>query len=107
MIMKMFTVYDSKAEAHLPPFYCTAVGVAIRNFQVAAEDEAHAFCKHAADYTLFQIGEFDDSIGQCRMLPAKIPLGTALELRQVDMTGANLAAIEAVEHKLHGIQGGE
>lgn len=96
MLMKIFTIYDCKAEAHLPPFYCPAAGTAIRSFGEAADDPSHAFCKHAADYTLFQIGVFDDSNASIEMYEAKISLGTALEH-------------QAVKEKpqLRGIQGGE
>lgn len=102
MIMKMFSIYDSKAKAYFPPFYCPAAGVAIRNFATAAGDESHEFHKHAADYTLFQIGEFDDATAIVQSLEANINLGTALE-----HIGDTTWAAPDMKPKVVGIQGGE
>ena len=63
MITKIFSVYDSKAQAYLPPFYNPAVGSAIRAFADAINDSQAPFAKHAGDYVLYQVGEFDDSTG--------------------------------------------
>lgn len=59
--MKIFSIHDSKAEAYLPPFYCRAEGEAIRNFQTAINTQDHAFNAHAADYTLFYLGDWDET----------------------------------------------
>lgn len=81
MKFKVFSVYDSKAEAFLPPFFLPAVGQAIRGFTDAAGNLEHPFGKHPADYTLFQIGSFDDSTGFVTCDAAHVNLGTALTLR--------------------------
>lgn len=78
MILKVFSVYDSKAEAYLPPFVSQNRAVAIRSFTAAAQDSNHNFCRHAADYTLFEIAEFDDVAGQLTPLKAHVNLGCAL-----------------------------
>lgn len=59
----IFAVYDSKAEAYTTPFFDHAEGRAIRTFADCCNDPGHQFGKHPADYTLFQIGEYDDSLG--------------------------------------------
>lgn len=79
MKFKCFAVYDVKAEAFLPPFFMANKGQAIRAFGDACSDSGHAFFKHASDYTLFEIGEFDDSLGQLINHDANIPLGVASE----------------------------
>lgn len=86
MLLKIFTVYDCKAEAYLPPFYLSAVGQAYRHFADTASNAEHPFGKHPADYTLFQIGTFDDQHAGIAMLDAKISLGTALEALQLEET---------------------
>lgn len=78
MILNAFTVYDCKAEAYLPPFFTLTPALAIRSFQTAANQEGHDFNKYAADYTLFQIGYFDDSNAELHRLEALSNLGTAL-----------------------------
>lgn len=78
-MLKIFSVYDSKAEAHLPPFFAPAKGLALRMFMSACSDTTHDFSKYAADYTLFEIGSFDPETGRVESLPAKVSLGNALE----------------------------
>ena len=82
MSMKMFIVYDSKAEAYLQPFYAQATGAGVRIFSQASSDQSHQFFKHGADYTLFEIGSFDESTGTLVIADAKVNLGTALELAE-------------------------
>lgn len=78
MNLKVYSVFDSKAEAYLPPFFVPKRAQAIRMFTSAAQDASHVFCKHAADYTLFEIGDFDDSTGAYVPLKAHVNLGCAL-----------------------------
>lgn len=63
MIMQMFTVYDKKVGAFLPPFFARSEGEALRSFMDACQDGSHQFCKHAEDFALMRVGEFDDSSG--------------------------------------------
>lgn len=63
MIKKVFTVYDEKSQAYLQPFFLDTVGQATRAMTDCCNDPNHAFCRHTADYTLFQLGEYDDSKG--------------------------------------------
>lgn len=83
MILKIFSVYDSKAEAYLPPFFVASKGAAIRMFSDACNDVGHNFFKHAEDYTLFELGEFDDLTGNIHVLKAHVCLGGALEFLRV------------------------
>lgn len=78
MILNAFSIYDSKAEAYLPPFFTTTPALAMRSFQAAANTAEHDFHKYAADYTLFQIGHFDDSNAELYRLEGYANLGTAL-----------------------------
>lgn len=75
---KMFSVYDSKANAYLNPFYARTTGVAIRQFTQAVNDQTHDFHKFAGDYTLFELGEFNVETGHVTMLKNHANLGLAL-----------------------------
>jgi len=77
--MKIFTIYDSKAEAYLQPFFSPNKATATRQFQQAAQDETTEFHRHAGDYTLFQIGEWDEQAGAIKPDEAKMNLGLALD----------------------------
>ncbi len=60
---RIFSVYDEKAHAYLPPFVFPETGMAVRTFGDCLTDDGHQFGKHPSDYTLFDLGEFDDSNG--------------------------------------------
>lgn len=60
MILKIFTIFDKKAHAYLPPFFLPNQELAIRQFKDCANDENHAFGRNPEDYLLCQIGEFND-----------------------------------------------
>lgn len=82
MILKVFAVYDSAGQAYIPPWYVPTTGLAIRSFTTAANNPDHDFCKHGADYTLFEIGTFDDNTGRIDMYAAYVSLGKALEFNE-------------------------
>ena len=86
MKLKVFSIYDSKAEAYLQPIYALATGAALRSFEAAANDEGHDFHRFAGDYTLFEIGTFDQHSGLLEILKAPINLGTALQFKSFTRT---------------------
>ena len=59
-MQKLYTVYDEKAEAFLPPFFVPAHGLALRAFKDCVNSKDHQFGKHPSDYTLFYLGDWDD-----------------------------------------------
>lgn len=61
MESKIFTVYDQKAGAYLPPFFLPTAGMAIRAFEECINSPDHQFGKYPHDYTLYQLGSFDDN----------------------------------------------
>lgn len=74
----MFTIYDNKAEAFLPPFTLPNHAMAARTFADCVRDPQHAFSRNPSDYNLFELGSFDDVTGE--MLPIVLKnhgLGTA------------------------------
>lgn len=82
MKVSIFSIYDSKAEAYLQPFFAPTVGIALRRFQAAAQDVTTDFHKFAGDYTLFQIGMFDDHNGEV-INEVNANLGNAIEIALV------------------------
>ncbi len=79
--MKVFSVYDEKAEAYLIPIFQLTTAVAVRAFAHAANSENHDFSRFAGDYTLFEIGVWDDKSGTIEFLAAHTNLGNALSYR--------------------------
>lgn len=58
-----FSIYDTKAEAFMPPFFMPSIGLGVRAFGDVLRDPNSPIGKHPRDYELFKVGEFDDSTG--------------------------------------------
>ncbi len=78
MKLKVFSIHDSKAEAFIQPFYSQTTGTAVRSFEQACNDANSDFHKFAGDYTLFELGEFDQNTAQFTALKTPTNLGLAL-----------------------------
>ncbi len=80
-MQSLYTVYDEKAEAFLPPFFVPAHGLALRAFKDCVNSPDHQFGKHPADYTLFYLGDWDDVT--CEFdIGARKSLGNGVEFRE-------------------------
>jgi len=77
--MKMYAVYDSKAEVHSAPFVVRTKGEAIRSFQEAANNKESHIGKYPEDYALFEIAEWNDENGVVTPHKAPIHIGGARE----------------------------
>ena len=75
---KMFVIHDSKANAYLQPWFLTQRAMAQRAFMDCVNDKDHNFGRHPEDYTLFQIGTFDDQNAKIDW-NSPIALGNGLE----------------------------
>lgn len=101
MQLKMFSVHDKAVKAFMPPFTCRSTGEAVRSFMEACNDEKHNFFRHASDYVLYYVGDFDDNAGRCVVLPDPERVLSALECLSSDgavarrVNGASEEVIEA------------
>lgn len=77
MKKNIYTVYDSKAQCFMQPFYMERHEVAQRHFAAAANDITTDIGRYNTDYTLFCIGEFDDATGIITTLQQFQNLGLA------------------------------
>ena len=82
MILKIFTVFDSGISAYMRPFFDVARGSALRSFADIVQDKTSAIGKHPQDFTLFEIGEYDDSTAKITTYDAPVSLGVAIEFLQ-------------------------
>ena len=82
---KIFTIHDVKADAYFPPFYLPNKSMAIRQFGDMVNDENSQISKHPADYTLFELGEWDDNNADFVEL-TKNSLGNGVEFLNVEET---------------------
>ena len=68
------------------PCLCNRVVLLFVLFGAAAADEKHDFSKYAEDYTLFELGEFDEATGQFSLHNTPVSLGKASELKATTRT---------------------
>lgn len=96
MKMKVFTVFDSKIGAYMQPFFMPTFGAAIRAWIDTVNQPDTQFAKHPADFTLFEIGEFDEETGKFSNAVTPISHGTALE-HQAKSTINELRSLSSME----------
>jgi len=91
MKLLVMTLFDAAAEVYLRPFFVTARGEGIRMFSDLVADAEHPCGRHPEHYTLFVVGEYDQSKGE--LLPmTPVALGNGLEYRA---RGSGAARLEA------------
>lgn len=85
--MKVCSVYDSKAEAYMRPFFAEATGQAIRSFsdEVNSAREDAVLSAHPEDFTLFELGTFDPLTGALLPYEAKKSLGCGIDFTRSKM----------------------
>jgi len=83
MILKVFSVFDSKIEAYMTPFFMTSKGQAIRSLCDTAQSPDSMFFKHPGDFTLFELGEYDDASATFNLHNTPFSLGVLIELLPV------------------------
>lgn len=81
MNFRIFSVYDNKAKAYLPPFIMPEQGQAVRVFADCVNSKDHQFNKHPSDYTLFELGMFDDNKGKIAAT-APLAIGNGVEYKE-------------------------
>lgn len=79
MLWRIYSVFDNKARAYLQPWITHNSDTAKRIFAESATDAQHLFSRHAEDYTLFEIGTFDDNTGAVESTVPAINLGLAAQ----------------------------
>jgi hypothetical protein len=66
MNLYIVAVYDKITEAYGVPSFVVSVGAALRGFtdEVNRPSDDNMFNKHSADFELFLLGTYDDSVGE-------------------------------------------
>ncbi len=76
---KIFSIYDQKAYAYLPPFTLPRTEMAERTFHDCVNSPDHAFGRNPADYTLMELGTYDDNKGLITPYEVVRTIGTGIE----------------------------
>lgn len=64
MIKNIYSMYDTAVKAYMQPIFADATGGLIRELTDLLKNQDHAFTKHPEDYTLFQIGTYDEKTAE-------------------------------------------
>lgn len=96
----IFSVYDTKAEAYLIPFFLPEIAQAERMFGDTCNDTEHLFYLHPEDFTLFVLGTFDERTANIALFDTPKPVCRAIEMKK-GTTLQNLMPPEAAEEKKH------
>jgi len=84
MLHKVFSIFDSKVGAYQLPFFRRAKGEAIRDISDSVNSPESGLGRHPEDFTLFELGVYDDSTGVFEQYPAHVSLGILIEFKRED-----------------------
>lgn len=82
MVIKVFSIFDDKAQVFSNPFFMPHTGMATRAFADLVNDGQSNVSKHSSDFKLYQIGEFDDVAGL--LIPVSQPVFVNAAIEFVD-----------------------
>jgi hypothetical protein len=63
MLLKIYSIFDSAASAYTQPFFMHNDALALRAFEDNVNAENNNIASHPDQFTLFCIGEYDDTSG--------------------------------------------
>lgn len=67
-MLRIFSVYDKKAQTFFSPFYYLNKALALRAFGEIVADPKSSIYKYPADFQIFLLGDFDEQTGQIQCL---------------------------------------
>lgn len=81
MLYKICCVLDAAAGAYLQPNFFRATEEAIRAFRLScnSKDDSNLFTRSPKDYTLVELGIWDDVAGTISLYDQDVVLGNAVE----------------------------
>lgn len=101
MKVKVYSLFDSAAKAYTQPFFMQNDGLAIRAFQdnVNAKEENNV-SKHPDQFTLFHIGDWDDTEGKIIQAEVVKSLGNGLEFKNNEETDSVMSELRIIKKLL-------
>lgn len=92
MKLKAYSVYDSKVKNYTRPLYHRNAAEALRGFELECNNSESQLNKFPSDFTLFEIGEWDDETATLTKDTAHVSLGNALQF----IKGQNISNITEI-----------
>lgn len=78
-VLKVYSVFDSKVGAFMHPFFMRSRGEALRGWIDAVNDPQTQFNKHPEDFSLMELGEYDERTGKFANEITPVSLGVGVE----------------------------
>jgi len=75
--MKLFCMYDIKAQVYTQLFAESSTVAALRGFEVAVNDPKSTLQRFPDDFCLMELAEFDQQTGELKSHQAPVDLGSA------------------------------
>lgn len=79
MLMSVFSIYDAGISTWMPPLFVRNKGEILRWFMESVNDPQSKLSKYPSDYTLFEIGTWDDDKCKFSLLSTPVSVGLAIE----------------------------
>ena len=76
---KVYSIYDSKSGLYDKPFLALNSAVIIREFETMANDPNSTVGKYPEDFTLFELGEYDNKTGKYKNHDTPKSMGVGIE----------------------------
>lgn len=80
MILRAYSIFDTKALNYHAPFFMNTNGQAVRAFSDLANDLNTTVGRHPADYILYCVGTFDDATAELTALAPREHVIDAINL---------------------------
>lgn len=80
MLLKAYTLHDTKAASYSPPFFTASHGLATRMVQELASDASTTVGRHPSDFTIYCVGAFDTERGELLPAPHREHIADVLSL---------------------------
>lgn len=93
MKFSVFSIYDRAAQAYGRPFVAPHVGIAMREFEDVVNNDKSDLFRHPDDYSLFEIGIFDDSSAELEASKPK-QLATARQIFRSSVPDSQIKAVK-------------
>lgn len=97
----MFSTYDSKAKTFSAPFTMLTIGMAIRGFEEATKDTNSMLNRYPNDFSLYEIGTYDDSNATCELKSPINLLAIASEFVNKKPSVSPESVIDEATRKMH------
>ncbi|AXH73680.1 MAG: nonstructural protein [Microviridae sp.] len=75
-VLRVFSLYDAKAQAFGVPFLQPTIGIALRVITDLVSDDSTTIHRHPADFTLYHIADWSDEDGRFVLVIPPAHLGS-------------------------------